>query len=471
MIDMALHRDYPEGNVLNCDNRPYSPEKVKITDIVWNNYDWLDSLNKAGYLRKAIMENIDKTLLCNTIYLGYDAFECPNCHNGNLLYRHCHSRFCNSCGVKEQKMVAARVSETAIDASHRHIVFTIPEELRNYFRIDRKALDLLFIAARNTICCIFNEKIYRKAKKKYIQDSYYLYRHFRHKKEFGMIACLHTFGRDLKWNPHIHALVPEMIYDPENNTIKPFSHFDFKKLRLTFQYELLRLMTEYFGDRFKQTKNNIYRDHGKGFYVYAKYNSYDLSETEGKKIDHIKGVKQKVNYIMRYASRPAMAESRIVSYDKNTNTVHWFYNRHEDDMRVDVIESAHDFIKHLIVHIPDDEFRMIRYYGFYDNRKRSSLDRIYKLLAQKKQKEYISVKRRVQLAKIHSRRYHIRTFIMDSYNRDIMRCSCGAIMVYVDSYDPLKGVKDHERYRKECIDEMREMRSRRGSPRMDPAGA
>jgi hypothetical protein len=75
-----------------------------------------------------------------------------------------------------------------------------------------------------------------------------------------MIACLHTFGRDLKWNPHIHALVPEMIYDPENNTIKPFSHFDFKKLRLTFQYELLRLMTEYFGDRFKQTKNNIYRE-------------------------------------------------------------------------------------------------------------------------------------------------------------------------------------------------------------------
>lgn len=117
---MVLHRDYPEGNMLNCDNLPYSLKKIKTTDIIWNNYDWLGSLNKAGYLHKAIMENIDKTLLCNTIYLGYDAFECPNCHNVNLLYRRCHSHFCSSCSVKKQEMVAVRVSEMAIGTFHRY---------------------------------------------------------------------------------------------------------------------------------------------------------------------------------------------------------------------------------------------------------------------------------------------------------------------------------------------------------------
>ncbi len=154
-------------------------------------------------------------------------------------------------------MISVRVSEMAVDAPHRHIVFTIPEELRDYFRINRKAMDLLFIAARNTICCVCNEKLYRKAKKKHIKDTYYLYRSFRHQLEFGMIACLHTFGRDLKWNPHIHALVPEIVYDPGANTVKTFTHFDFKKLRLTFQYELLRLITECFGDSFKKVKNKI----------------------------------------------------------------------------------------------------------------------------------------------------------------------------------------------------------------------
>jgi hypothetical protein len=60
---------------------------------------------------------------------------------------------------------------------------------------------------------------------------------------------------------------------------------------------------------------------------------------------------------------------------------------------------------------------------------------------------------------------------MGSYNRDIMRFPCGGIMAYVDSYDPLIGVTDHERYRKDCIDEMRQMRLRRGGPGMGPSGA
>ena len=34
--------------------------------------------------------------------------------------------------------------------------------------------------------------------------------------EFGMIATIHTFGRDLKWNPHIHCLVPELVYSQKN---------------------------------------------------------------------------------------------------------------------------------------------------------------------------------------------------------------------------------------------------------------
>ncbi|MFR3429624.1 MAG: transposase [Holdemanella porci] len=37
------------------------------------------------------------------------------------------------------------------------------------------------------------------------------------------IATIHTsFGRDLKWNPHIHCLIPELIYSFKR--IKP-KHF------------------------------------------------------------------------------------------------------------------------------------------------------------------------------------------------------------------------------------------------------
>lgn len=61
-----------------------------------------------------------------------------------------------------------------------------------------------------------------------------------------MISTLHTFDRDLKWNPHIHALVPELIYCPDKNETKVFHHFDFSKLR---NYHLSDEMTDQEGDR------------------------------------------------------------------------------------------------------------------------------------------------------------------------------------------------------------------------------
>ena len=62
--------------------------------------------------------------------------------------------------------------------------------------------------------------------------------------EFGMIATIHTFGRNLKWNPHIHCLIPELIYSFKKDKIKTFHHFNFNKLRKIFQFELIRLIQE-----------------------------------------------------------------------------------------------------------------------------------------------------------------------------------------------------------------------------------
>ena len=58
-------------------------------------------------------------------------------------------------------------------------------------------------------------------------------------------------------------------------------------------------------------------------------------------------------------------------------TVTWFYDPHEDDDVKDesekrgrqyVTESAEDFIKRLLIHVPDKGFQQIRYYGFYSNK-------------------------------------------------------------------------------------------------------
>lgn len=297
-------------------------------------------------------------------------------------------------------------------------------------------------------------------KKKHLSNTHYLYKDYSHKNDFGMIATLHTFGRDLKWNPHIHALVPEMIYNSDKNKIRAFHHFDFTKLRKTFQFELIRLVEEAGGLSKKGERDRLYRQHPNGFYVYAKYMEDD-KENEDKQ--YSKDINGCISYCMRYAGRPAMAESRITRYERSTDTVEWFYNDHKDNQRYDVKEKASDFIKKLIIHIPDHHFRNVRYYGFYSNASQKKLDHIHELLGKEKKKDY-SRKKRMEKRKRKMNKLKYRTHLIDSFNRDPLKCRCGNYLRYKYTYDPLEGRRNDRFYRKECINDMQKLQVRRRGP-------
>lgn len=83
------------------------------------------------------------------------------------------------------------MAQKFISCRHRHAVFTIAEELRNFFLHNRDLLHILFRSAAQVMLHYF-EKMNKKS-------------HFTP----GIVCGLHTFGRDLKWNPHIHMLITE----------------------------------------------------------------------------------------------------------------------------------------------------------------------------------------------------------------------------------------------------------------------
>lgn len=58
-----------------------------------------------------------------------------------------------------------------------------------------------------------------------------------------------------------------------------------------------------------------------------------------------------------------MAQSRIINYDDSYVT--YYYERHEDGKRIEETIHVYDFIKLLIKHIPDRNFKVVRYYGIY----------------------------------------------------------------------------------------------------------
>ena len=174
----------------------------------------------------------------------------------------CKSRFCCSCGTKYTLDRADTIARKSINCPHRHITFTIHHDLWPLFQKDRSLLNLLFDAVSSTILSWFFEQ--------------------NHKENFtpGFISTLHTFGRDLKWNPHIHVLITEGAAG-NFSPWKKFEVFPYTMLRNRFQTTLLSLLENHFGkQRFKSLKKHIYRTSKNGFYVHApKIKARDIKST------------------------------------------------------------------------------------------------------------------------------------------------------------------------------------------------
>lgn len=353
--------------------------KYTIKQIFIDN--WSD-FQKLFTVRRVVCQEVNKMINCQNPDFGYALYFCEHCNKFKHVPFTCKSRFCNCCGIKYQQDRADLLSSKLISCKHRHIVFTIPEELRIFFRKDRNLLNLLFTAASRTVLDWFYSQNFKP----------------------GIVTALHTFGRDLKWNPHIHMLITE---GASGNSVvwRPFSFFPYIMLRKKWQTTLLFLLEKYLGKNyFRKFKNSIYSNTPDGFYVYAKPNlssNYDV-----------------VNYIIRYIGRPVMAQSRIINYDGKSIT--FWYQRHEDNQKVVETLPIFEFIKLLIVHIPDKHFKMLRYYGIYA----------------KKSIHHSKLIRRLSDNAIKVRKLlsHWRERIEISFGYDPCLCSCGHTMSFIDIF-------------------------------------
>ena len=292
--------------------------------------DHFEEIKYTLHPRDCEMENIEKMINCGNPSYGGAMYGCPDCGNLKFVPFRCKSRFCPTCGNKYSMERTTSMSFKMVCVRHRHLVFTIDEHLRDYFLEDRSLLNCLFNAVRDVILWMFKKL---NKSKNYTP---------------GFIMVLHTFGRDLKWNPHVHCLLTEGGYS-DDGFWKNVTHFNYGYLRNAFRTVLLNKMEESTGPSFKRMKSLCYRNNEHGFYVYARPNRCDP--------------KAVAKYIGRYLGRPVIATSRIDSYDGENVTFH--YNRHEDNAYVEETVPAMDFIRRLIRHIPEKNFKMIRYGGLY----------------------------------------------------------------------------------------------------------
>ena len=167
------------------------------------------------------MENIDKMLNCGNPSFGGAMYVCTTCHNMKFVPFRCKSRFCPTCGVKYSQERSTSMAFKLVNCTHRHCVFTIDEKLRHFFLEDRSLLNCLFRAVQSVILHMFN-KINKS--QNFVP---------------GFICVLHTFGRPLEWNPHIHCILSESgIHKSKHRFIKSFTKWR-QDILLSFGYDPL----------------------------------------------------------------------------------------------------------------------------------------------------------------------------------------------------------------------------------------
>lgn len=353
--------------------------------------NWHKVLDLGLNIRPVIHKEVNKVIHCGDFSLGHALYFCDHCSSYKHVPFRCKSRFCNTCGMKYVKDRANNLTAKLINCKHRHLVFTIPEELRVFFRKDRSLLHLLFQASAQTISSWFSSQ--------------------NKSEDFtpGFVSTLHTFGRDLKWNPHIHMLITEGASG--NFTVwKRFNFFPYPMLRKRWQATLLALLEKALGKEvFYSLKTTLFYAYTDGFYVYAKPNMSN-------------DTKKAVDYVVRYTGRPAMAQSRISHYD-GSNVTFW-YQRHEDHQKVVETISAVEFIKRLIIHIPNQQFKTVRYYGLYA-KKHKHHPKLHKLISH-------------SILKVRQMTKSWRTRILLSFGYDPLKCCCGHTMELIDIFCPKK---------------------------------
>ena len=362
--------------------------------------DYYEEIEYILHPRKTEMENIDKMIHCGDLSFGGAMYGCPHCGKLKFVPFRCHSRFCPTCGNKYAMDRTTSMSFKLVNVTHRHCVFTIDENLREFFLKDRSLLDCLFHSVNSVITRMF-----------YIMNK---------SKNFtpGFIMVLHTFGRDLKWNPHIHCLISEGGYS-DDGFWRNVKHFDYTFLRNAFRTALLNEMESKIGSSFKKVKAKCYREHQQGFYVYAKPNLCDPRIV--------------VKYIGRYLGRPVIATSRIDKYDGEMVTFH--YNRHKDEQYIEEMIPAMEFIQRLIRHIPEKHFKMIRYGGIYA-RHREIDSKLYRAISKSKHHIYRSFNQ-------------WRTAILSSFGYDPLVCpDCQHRMEFLELYFNHQRVSLEEMYEK-----------------------
>jgi len=332
-----------------------------LKQILFDQHGHWDAFVKKhkNKIRTAVMKEVEKFRGCGDPKNGFKLLVCEGCHDVRRVPYRCKGRFCTTCSCGETEEWSRVLEEDVFQVNHRHVIFTIDEGLWDVFLLHRKLLKLFMDEAVRIVKEHFEKK---------------------HKVTPGIIAGLHTFGARMNYNPHVHMLVT-MGGMKKNGEWKIYDYIPFEMLRKQWQTVVLKLIrqnvTEEEKKRIQPRLQKAFSANGEGFYVHA-------PKQKG-------NVKNQLGYIGRYIRRPAIALHRIKEYDGQF--VEFSYIDKADKKEKTERITVEEFISRIIRHIPDENFKTIRYYGVYSRRIKSLCKKIVTAWQKEARKWIVKAKR------------------------------------------------------------------------------
>jgi hypothetical protein len=246
------------------------------------NDNW-DGYQDSHDVRPIEKQEVEKMLSCKEESRGCFVCYCKTCDQLRIVPLGCNSRLCSDCGKRHTDQWSERLARRVVkNINHRHLTFSLPVELRLLIKQNRYLQKIISDSAFRTI-----KKVFSKMKYQALMP--------------GIIGVVHPFGKDLKFNPHVHGIVTEGGFAKDGKFVQLGRYIPYDLLHKEWQYEILTSLKKYL--------SKIFID-----FLFKKYPNGFAANVNP---ERIKSSKELAQYIGRYVRHPAIANSRIEKYDGN----------------------------------------------------------------------------------------------------------------------------------------------------------
>lgn len=323
----------------HCPASPGRP-RFDIADIVRQHRAELETEHWLSASERRVLTALER---CRTAALGGHLEVCRSCGYEQPAYNSCRNRHCPKCQcLAQERWIAAR-SRRLLPVRHFHVVFTLPSELRT---LCRRAPGALF------------EALFRCASETLLELG-----HSRLGATLGVTMVLHTWTRDLRFHPHVHAIVTAggMNADGEWQPTKNFLfHVDVmgELLRGKMLDQLRRL--ERTGLLHRRDELEDPEAFDRLLSRLAKLRWVVYAKAPFRRVEHV------LAYLGRYTHRVAISNGRLVEVTSSGVT---FRTKEGKTHTVKPVE----FLRRFLQHVLPDGFKKIRHYGLYAS---SALDKL-----------------------------------------------------------------------------------------------